>query len=461
MTPETNCGYAAGLRLEDLSLVSPLLTDLYELSMLQVYHTRGMSDIAVFEFFVRQLPERRNFLVAAGLEQVLNFLEALRFHTADIEWLRQSGRYTPAFLEVLEGFRFTGDVDAMREGTPFFANEPVLRITAPIEQAQFVESRLMNILHVQILVASKAARCRMAAPGKILVDFGMRRAHGFEAALYAARASYLAGFDGTATVLAERMFGIPCFGTMAHSFIQAHASEAQAFESFARAQPDNAVLLIDTYDTLKGAHRVTELARRLRTEGVSIRGVRLDSGDLVGLSLQVRQILDAAGCHDIRIFASGGLDEYRLSQLESCHAPIDAYGIGTSLDVSTDAPALDCVYKIQEYAGEPRRKRSTGKATLPGRKQIYRHFNEHGVFSTDLLTVADDEKPGIPLIEPIMRAGRRLTAPPSLSELREHMQVQTRSLPRALRSIDKAARCPVEVSQRLRELTRVVDGAFN
>src|SRR5579863_7353195 len=259
---------------------SPLLTDLYQLNMAQAYLDHGATDTAVFEFFARTLPARRGFMLAAGLAQALDFLETLHFSDADLAWLKSTGRFNGKLLDYLSDFRFSGDVHAMAEGTAFFANEPILRVTAPLPQAQFVESRLINVLHFQSLVAAKAARCILAAPSKLLVDFGMRRAHGAEAGLMAARASYIAGFAGTATVLAGERFGIPLYGTMAHSFIEAFDDETAAFEAFARARPDNLTLLLDTYDTEAAARKVVTLAPRLKTAGITIRSVRLDSGDL-------------------------------------------------------------------------------------------------------------------------------------------------------------------------------------
>ncbi|MDE2310778.1 MAG: nicotinate phosphoribosyltransferase, partial [Betaproteobacteria bacterium] len=272
---------------------SALLTDLYQLTMLQGYHDSGMEEVAVFEFFVRKLRPGRGFLMAAGLEQVLEFLEGLHFSSEELAWLASTGRFSREFLARLETLHFTGDVHAMPEGTVFFPNEPILRVTAPIAQAQLVETRLINLLHFQTLIASKAARMVLMAPDKLLVDFGLRRAHGAEAGLLAARASYLAGFTGTSNVLAGMQFGIPLFGTMAHSFVQAHADETLAFEHFAHAQPDNVVLLIDTYDTEAAASKVVALAPQLKRQGIRIKGVRIDSGDLADHARKVRQILDA------------------------------------------------------------------------------------------------------------------------------------------------------------------------
>src|SRR6478736_5526850 len=335
---------------------SPLLTDLYQLNMMQAYLDRGETKTAVFEFFVRKLPRDRGFLIAAGLEQVLEFLDGLRFTPEELDWLAAGGRFGKDLIDYLAALRFTGDIHAMPEGTVFFADEPILRVTAPLPQAQLVETRVINLLQFQSMIAAKAARMVLAAPGKRLVDFGLRRAHGAEAGLLAARASYIAGFTGTATVLAAKLFDIPVFGTMAHSYIQAHDSETVAFERYAHARPEGLVFLIDTYDTEAAARKVVALAPRLEAGGIKISGVRLDSGNLIALSKSVRRIFDEGGLAHVTIFASGGLDEDELMALEKANAPIDGFGIGTSLTTSSDAPALDCVYKLEEYAGLARRK---------------------------------------------------------------------------------------------------------
>ncbi len=438
-------------------LSSALLTDLYQLTMLQGYFDQGMEDTAVFEFFVRRLPPGRGFLIAAGLAQVLEFLEHLHFTEAEIRWLRTSGRFSPGFIDRLAGLRFTGDVDAMPEGTVFFADEPILRVTAPLPEAQLIESRVINLLHYQTLIASKAARCVLTAPGKLLVDFGMRRAHGAEAALFAARASYLAGFDGTATVLADPLYGIPIYGTMAHSFIQAHDDEALAFEHFATSMKDNVTLLIDTYDTEIGAGKVVALAPKLDAQGIRIKAVRLDSGDLLDHSRHVRRILDEGGLKETAIFCSGSIDEEVLKQLLEAGAPIDGFGIGTRLDTSADAPYLDCAYKLEEYAGIARRKRSEGKATWPGRKQVYRSHGTDGRMAGDVLTLADDPQPGAALIEPVMRKGRRLASSVPLETARQHTAAQLARLPSDLARLEPASLYPVTVAPALRQLAGDID----
>lgn len=434
-----------------------LLTDLYQLTMLQGYFERGMFDTAVFEFFARKLPPCRNFYLAAGLEMTLDFLEGLRFSQAELEWLRGQGQFKAPFIDYLAGLRFTGEVHAMAEGTPFFANEPILRVTAPLPEAQLVESRLINLLHFQSLIASKAARVVLVAAGRLLVDFGLRRAHGAEAGVYAGRAAYLAGFDGTATVLTGAQFGVPLYGTMAHSFIQAHDSEDEAFEHFALSLPGSVVLLIDTYDTEVAAHKVVALAPRLAASGIRIRGVRLDSGDLGAHARKVRKILDDGGLGDATIFASGNVDEYLIARLVEEGAPIDGYGVGTHLDTSADAPALDCAYKLQEYAGKPRRKHSEGKVTWPGRKQVFRRFDAQGLCCGDTLTVEGDSADGTPLIMPVMRQGKRLQPSPTLEEVRARTRAQLATLPATLRGVLAGTAYPVQVAPALEALAREAD----
>lgn len=432
-------------------------TDLYQLAMMQAYLREGMTGIAAFEFFVRKLPRDRNFLIAAGMEQCLDYLENLKPTAAEIEWLRSLDQFDPGLLDALAGMSFIGDVDAVPEGTVVFADEPLLRVAAPLPVAQLVETRLINLLHFQTLIASKAARMVLAAPGKLLVDFGYRRAHGSEAGLLAARAAYVAGFDGTATVQAGMTFGIPLYGTMAHSFIQAHGSEEDAFLAFARARPQRLVLLIDTYDTERAAGAVARLASRLTAEGIHVHGVRIDSGDLAMHAHSVRAILDAHGLKQITIFASGGLDEAEIARLLSAGAPIDGFGVGTSLTTSADAPALDCAYKIQEYEGLARRKTSEGKATWPGRKQVFRSCDAAGLLAGDVLGLADELLPGEPLLQPVMRAGRRLGPPEPLDTIRARVRDQLNALPPRLRIPQSTSPVPVVPSPNLRALADEVD----
>ena len=436
---------------------STLLTDLYQLTMLQGYFDQGMKETAVFEFFVRKLPAKRNFLIAAGLEQALAFLEQLQFSPEELEWIAGYGAFRPAFVRHLETFRFSGDVYAMPEGTLFFPDEPILRVIAPIAEAQLVESRLINLLHFQTLIASKAARSVLMAPDKLLVDFGLRRAHGAEAGLLAARASYLAGFAGTATVMAAPLFGIPVYGTMAHSFVQAHDDEAAAFEHFAHSLPENVILLIDTYDTEAAAEKVVRLAPKLMRDGIKIKGVRLDSGDLADHAFKVRRILDDGGLQNATIFASGSVDEYVVERLMQQNAPIDGFGIGTHLDTSADAPYLDCVYKLVEYASRARRKRSEGKVVWPGRKQVFRRYGADGGLGGDILSVEGDRLEGESLITPVMKGGRRLSPAESLQQSRQRAREELKRLPESLKSLEAAPPYTVTVSEALENLAVEVD----
>jgi len=434
-----------------------LLTDLYQLTMVQVYVEQGMMDRAVFEFFVRRLPAQRGFLMAAGLEQVLDFLEQLQVSQPELQWLESTRRFSQSCLDYLEILRFSGDVHAMPEGTIFFPHEPILQIVAPLPQAQLVETRIMNLLNFQTMIASKAARSVLASGGKPLIDFGLRRAHGAEAGLLAARASYLAGFAGTATVLAGMEYDIPVYGTMAHSFVQAHKDEATAFEHFALAQPENAVLLIDTYDTEAAAHKVVALAPSLKQQGIAVKAVRLDSGDLADHARKVRRILDEGGLLKTQILASGNLDEYQLQRLIAGGAPIDSFAVGTAMATSADVPSLDCAYKLQEYAGRPCRKRSEGKATWPGRKQVYRQYRHDGRFGYDTVTTLNDRQSGESLLQPVMKEGRRLVPARKLTELRDRAATQLSQLPDSLRSLDCDRPYDVRISQPLQDLARAVD----
>ncbi len=365
--PGAGAGASGGLggRLTSLGL----FTDLYELTMMRAYHELGLNERSVFSLFVRRLPKQRNFLVACGLDDFLAELESLRFDADDVAYLRSQG-FPDDFLGWLKSFRFSGDVFALPEGTPFFENEPILEIVAPIGEAQVIETLAINQIGFETLIASKAARVVAAAAGRAVIDFGSRRAHGLDAAIKAARAAYVAGAVSTSNVLAGRLYGIPIAGTMAHSFVQAFDQEIEAFRAFARVYPET-VLLVDTYDTIEGVKKVIALAKELG-DAFKVRAVRLDSGDLVALSKGARALLDAAGLSKVGIFASGGLAEAKIAELLSSGAPIDGFGVGTDLVVSGDAPSLDIVYKLTEYAGEGRIKLSSGKRTLPGRKQVFR-----------------------------------------------------------------------------------------
>ena len=421
-----------------------LLTDLYELTMLQAYVAEGMLETSVFSLFVRRLPERRNYLLACGLDEVLEYLEALRFDQESLAYLDSLGMFSSAFLRYLETFRFTGDVWAVAEGTPVFAEEPILEIEAPIAEAQLVETFVMNQIHLQTLLASKAARVVDAAQGRMVVDFGFRRIHGLDAAVKGARAFYLGGVEATSNVAAASVYGLRTAGTMAHSYVQAHDGEAAAFRAFTDIYPDT-VLLVDTYDTLEGVRKVADLAKAIG-ERFRVRAVRLDSGDLGTLSLETRRILDEAGLQAVGIFASGGLDEDQIAHLVAAGAPINAFGVGTEMGVSRDAPSLDIVYKLVEYSGRGRLKLSPGKHVLPGRKQIYRLIGDAGA-THDVLSRRDEPSHGRALMERVMQAGTRCLPSTSLEVMRASTREGLSMLPGHVRNLEPATPpYPVHVS---------------
>ncbi len=434
-----------------------LLVDLYELTMMQAYHACGMDgQVATFDLFVRRLPRTRNFLLAAGAGTVVELLEELRFSPADLEYLASTGLFTDDFLLNLEGFRFTGDVEAVPEGTVVFAPEPILRVTAPLPQAQMVETLVMNQVHLQTMLASKAARIVLAARGRRVVDFGLRRMHGADAGLAGARAYWIAGLSATSNVLAGKTFGIPVTGTMAHSFIQAHDDEMEALERFAKVYPET-VLLVDTYDTLAGVDKVIRLARKLGKR-CRLKGIRLDSGDLAALAREARRRLDQAGLSGLKIFASGNLDEHRITELMADGAPIDAFGVGTRMGTSADAPSLDMAYKLAELDGRGRLKLTANKDTWPGVKQVWRRHDDDGVPLGDTIGLAQEDLPGTPLLVPVMRRGRRAgpgTEP--LDAARERAAAQLARLPEGLRRLEHfEPQYPVGISERLREERREV-----
>ena len=438
---------------------SPLVTDYYALTMLATYLETGRTGTAVFEFFVRPpLPASRRFFVAAGLGEVIDDLLALETRDDERAWLAGEGLLTSRPVRhYVEELRFTGDVDALPEGTVVFPDEPLLRVRAPLPLAQLVEARLINSLHYPTLVASKAARMVLAArPGTTLVDFGLRRAPGAEAGLMLARASYIAGFDGTATVPAGRRYGIPLYGTMAHSFVLAYPNEEEAFLAYARTHREDVTLLIDTYEERDAAHTVGRLHARLAREGISLRAVRLDSGDLAARARDVRTILDAHGAKSVRIFASGGIDEHTIADHVRRNAPIDGYGIGTLLANSSDVPHLNCAYKLVAYDNQPRRKFSTGKATRPGTKQVFRTHDARGRMKEYVIGLEGEDIPGDPLLVPVVRRGERLTPEEPLEHIRERVRTGLAALPDELREIDDTPPSrpyPVRTSRGLAALT--------
>ena len=425
-----------------------LLVDLYELTMLRAYHREGMKGQAVFSLFVRRLPEHRNFLLAAGLGSVLSYLEGFRFDEEALSYLASMDQFDRGFVDWLGEMRFTGTVRAVPEGTPVFPNEPILEVEAPLPQAQVAETFVMNQIHLHTVLASKAARVKGAAGERSVVDFGLRRMHGADAGLRSAWAFHVAGLDATSNVLAGKVFGVPVAGTMAHSYIQAHDDEMEAFRGFARTYPET-ILLVDTYDTLEGVRKVVRLAEELGDD-FRVRGIRLDSGDLGELAKKSRKILDAAGLEKVTIFASGGLDEWKIRELVRDGAPIDGFGVGTGMGVSADAPSLDLAYKLTEYDGQGRLKLSTGKPILPGPKQVFR-VEEDGRAVRDIIGKADESLPGRPLLETVMEGGERTASGRfSLDDARRRARDEMARLPDRVLELDSAdPPYPVEVSEAL------------
>jgi nicotinate phosphoribosyltransferase len=440
---------AGPLRLRDAAL----FTDLYELTMAAAFFRQGIRGPATFSLFVRRLPETRAFLVAAGLEDALDFLHALHFSPAAVAHLGTLGLFDDAFLEWLVGFRFTGAVRAVPEGTVVFADEPMLEVTGPILEAQLVESAVINFCHLQTLLTSKAARVVLAAGGRSVAEFGLRRTAGIDAAIKAARSAYVAGCNLTSNVLAWMEYAIPVTGTMAHSFVTAFASELEAFEAFAETFPAGTVLLLDSYDTVAAAYKAVAVAALLASQGRRLAGVRLDSGDIVVLSRQVRAILDEAGLEGVPILVSGGLDEHAVEAYLAAGAPIDAFGIGTRMNVSADAPYLDMVYKLVRFEGRDILKLSEGKESWVGEKQVLRTRRDDGRFARDVLALAEEPVPvgTEALLQPVMAAGGLLRPHPTLEQVRARCTDQLRSLPEELRRLRGHGSYTVDKSAALRE----------
>ncbi len=432
---------------------SALLTDLYELTMAAAYFENGFLTPASFELFVRSLPPERSYLVAAGLEQALDYLASIRFQPEDIEFLRRQPVFrhiSDGFFDYLRAFRFTGEVWAIPEGTPVFQEEPLLRVTAPMLEAQIVETFLLSIITFQTSIASKAARTVEVAQGRDVVEFGTRRAHGPEAGTLAARAAYIGGCVGTSNVEAGRRFGIPIFGTMAHSFIMAYDDEEESFRLFQRLFPEDATLLVDTYDTLAAIDKIID-------SGLQPKAVRLDSGNLVELSREVRRRLDQGGLDRTRIFVTSDLDEYVITEMLGRGAQVDAFGVGTSLVTSKDAPALGGVYKLVDvYSADgpsPRAKLSGGKISYPGCKQVFRRAGEDGKYKEDLVARCTEASQGaVPLLACVMRDGQRIEPAPTLDRVREHARKEVGKLPDSCRRLHNPAAYPVRFSHELQVL---------
>ncbi|MFV0634462.1 nicotinate phosphoribosyltransferase [Demequina sp.] len=437
--------------------MSALTTDQYELTMAASHLAHGRTATATFDLFVRRLPPERRFLIMAGLADAIEHLHDLRFTEDEVGYLRTLGIFTDEFLAYLASFRFSGEVWAIPEGEIVFAGEPLVRVTAPLIEAQIVETALLALIGHQVSIASKAARVAIASQGRSFVDFAARRAHGPEAALHGARAAYLAGADATSNVLAGKTYGIPLSGTMAHSYVMSFEDEREAFRTFARDFPRASVLLIDTYDTLQGARHVVEVAHELASEGIKIQGVRLDSGDLAALSQHVRRILDEGGLSDVRIIASSDLDEHRIDDLLTAGAPIDAFGVGTQMGVSADAPALSAVYKLVEFDGHPVHKLSPGKASLPRRKQVWRVESDGAIVGDTVALESEGDLPGRPMLVQVMHGGAPTAqaglGAEGLSQARDRCARALATLPPRLRALGRGDReAPVSLSPGLQAL---------
>jgi nicotinate phosphoribosyltransferase len=443
----------ANLDQQPLGARLALLTDLYQLTMAAAYFDQDMHDEATFSLFIRKYPAQRSYFVAAGLAEVLNYLETLRFTEEDLSYLASTGLFQTRFLDYLKDLRFTGEVQALSEGSIFFADEPILEVSAPIIEAQLVETFIINAISLQTMIATKASRSMHAAAGRPLVDFSLRRTQGSDAGLKVARASYLAGFLGTSNVLAGKVYGMPIFGTMAHSYITSFPQEIEAFRVFARNFPASTTLLIDTYDNISGAHHAVTVAKEMEARGQRLEFVRLDSGDMADISKQVRRILDEQGLDYVHILASGGFDEHKIVRLLADGAQIDAFAVGTKMGVSADAPYFDIAYKLVRYADRPVMKLSTGKATLVDKKQVWRICDDQGNMQRDVIALRNEEvSEGSPLLAPVMTGGRITRPLPTLKESRDFFQAQFALLPVAHKALQDPALYPVSLSSGLKAL---------
>lgn len=437
----------------DQPLSREIMTDLYELTMAASYFEQDMFAPATFSLMVREYPPKRSYLVCAGLDPLLDYLESFHFRPDDLDYLEQTSLFPDKFLQFLETLRFTGEVRAVPEGRIAFCDEPLVEITAPVMQAQLVETFVINSINLSTLVATKASRCHYAAGKRRLVDFSLRRTHGMDAGLMVARSSFIGGFIGTSNVQAGKIYGLPIYGTMAHSYVESFDREIESFRAFAKSFPDNTVLLIDTYDTLAGARKAVTVAREMRQAGQTLRAVRLDSGDMVQLSQQVREIFDESGFPEVKIFASGGFDEFKIQKILTAGAIIDAFGVGTKMGVSADAPYLDMAYKMVMYNGRPVMKLSSGKVSLAGPKQVFRQRDEQGFFKGDLIGLLDEEvADSESLLETVMQDGKRLLPREPLPKIQERFREEFNLLPETYKDLEGNPNYPVEITPRLQAL---------
>jgi len=437
-----------------------LFTDLYELTMAASYYDHGMFEPATFSLFIRKYPTSRRYFISAGLADVLDYLKDLKFASDDLNYLEETGLFKPGFLSYLEKFRFTGDVFAIPEGRLFFVNEPIIEITAPLIESQIVETFIINAINLQVMIATKASRCVHVAWPRKLVDFSLRRTHGIDAGMKVARASFIGGFEGTSNVLAGKIYGIPIFGTMAHSFVISFEKEIDAFRAFAQSFPENVVLLVDTYDTVSGTVKAAEVGREMALKGQKLKGVRLDSGDIAHLSREVRKILKRTGLRETTIFASGAFDEYKIQRILDQAGDIDSFGVGTKMGVSADAPYLDMAYKLVKYAGRPVLKLSPEKITLASEKQIFRFTTSKGKLKRDVIGLREDKlEGGEPLLNRVMTRGKVISEFSDLFHIQKVFLDEFSKLDFKLKSLEKKeTEYRVSLSPRLKSLqSRIVN----
>lgn len=423
--------------------------------MAQAYWQAGKTASGTFSLSIRTYPPGRGYFVLSGINDVLAHLETLRFSRDDLDYLRSLNLFDGAFLDYLAKLRFTGTVRAMSEGSIFFANEPVLEVEAPVIEGQILETFALNRINFQSVLATKASRIVHAAHGRLIVDFGARRAHGIDAADYLARASYLVGFAGSSNLRACARFGIPAFGTMAHSFVTTFEDEREAFMAYARSFPDTSTFLVDTYETTEGLRNAVQVVLRMKQEGHSLVAVRLDSGDIGAQSIEARRLLDDSGLDDVQVFASGGLDELEIEKLLREGARIDGFGVGTKVGVSADAPWTDCTYKLVEYAGRPLMKFSVGKESLAGPKQVFRSYGPDGSYEHDTISLSTEspaQERVRPLLNVLMRSGKLTSSPPTLADSRQHFVREFARLPDRYKTLRLPETYRIEVSDELRDL---------